>query len=168
MTSYLHLRLLRDRRSLEEEVCRLRLGRLLALGMADCSLTIGHAGANSAQLRASRLIVCALRRVGRVRLDRLLAIGPSGCLLQSAVPLPNSAQLQPNRPIFVLKSCLRLGWPTRLPIPRQHHIAVKRILRNLAHTPSLGLWYPKGTEFDLIGYSDSDWDGDSVDRKFTS
>src|SRR3954469_1808200 len=119
MTSYLHLRLFRDRRSLEEKVCRLRLGRLLSLGMADCSLTIGHAGANSAQLRASRLIVFALRRVGRLRLGRLLAIGTAGCLLQSAVHLPNSAQLQPNRPIFVLKSCLRLGWPTRLPIPRQ-------------------------------------------------
>src|SRR3954470_14825273 len=119
MTSYLHLRISRDRRSLEEEVCRLRLGRLLALGLADCSLTIGHAGAYSAQLRASRLIVFALRRVGRLRLGRLLAIGTAGCLQQSAVLLPNSAQLQPNRPSFVLKSYLRLGWPTRLPIPRQ-------------------------------------------------
>src|SRR3954465_5651350 len=118
MTSYLHLRLLRDRRSLEEEVCRLRLDRLLALRMADCSLTIGHAGANSAHLRASRLIVSALRRVGRLRLGRLLAIGTAGCFLQSAVHLPNSAQLQPNRPIFVLKS-FRLGWPTRLRTPRQ-------------------------------------------------
>src|SRR3954465_15913289 len=118
MTSYLHHQLLRDRRSLEE-VCRLRLGRLLALGTADCSLAIGHARANSAQLRVSRLIVFVLRRVGRLRLGRLLAIGTAGCLLQSAVYLPNSAQLQPNRPIFVLKNCLRLGWPTRLPIPRQ-------------------------------------------------
>ena len=25
-----------------------------------------------------------------------------------------------------------------------HHQAVKRILRYLAHTPTLGLWYPKG------------------------
>src|SRR3954462_6716332 len=119
MTSYLHHRLLRDRLSLEEEeVCRLRLGRLLALGTADCSLAIGHARANSAKLRASRLIVFVLRRMGRLRLGLLLAIGTAGCLLQSAVHLPNSAQLQPNRPIFVLKSCLRLGWPTRLPIPR--------------------------------------------------
>src|SRR3954471_4480740 len=75
MTSYLHHRLLRDRPSLEEEVCRLRLGRLLALGTADCSLAISHAGANSAQLRASRLIVFVLRRVGRLSLGRLLAIG---------------------------------------------------------------------------------------------
>src|SRR3954470_23114781 len=100
MTSYLHLRLLRDRHSLEEEVCRLRLGRLLALGMVDCSLSIGQAKANSAQLRASRLTIFALRRVARLCLGRLLAIGTAGCLLQSVVHLPNSAQLQPNRPIF--------------------------------------------------------------------
>ena len=82
-------------------------------------LAIGHARAISAQLRASRLTVFVLRRMGRLRLGQLLAIGMAGCLLQSAVHLLNSAQLQPNRPIFVLKNCLRLGWPTRLPIPRQ-------------------------------------------------
>ena len=118
MASYLHHRLVQGQLSLEEEVCRLRLGRLLALGTVDCSLAIGHVRAISAQLRASRLTVFVLRRVGRLRLGRLLAIGTAGCSLQSAVYLPNSAQLQPNRPIFVLKSCLRLGWPTRLPIPR--------------------------------------------------
>ena len=119
MTSYLYHRLLRGQLSLEEEVCRLRLGRLLALGTVDCSLAIGHVRAISAQLQASRLTVFVLRRVRRLRLGRLLAIGTAGCLLQSTVHLPNSAQLQPNQPIFVLKSCLRLGWPTRLPIPRQ-------------------------------------------------
>src|SRR4051812_36553978 len=48
-----------------------------------------------------------------------------------------------------------------------HHQAVKRILR-LAHTPTLGLWYPRGTKLDLVGYSDSDYAGDRVDRKSTS
>ena len=37
-----------------------------------------------------------------------------------------------------------------------HLVAVKRILRYLVHTPNLGLWYPKGSKFDLLGYSDSD------------
>ena len=41
-----------------------------------------------------------------------------------------------------------------------HHIAVKRILRYLAHTPTVGLWYPKGAQFDLIRYSDSNYAGD--------
>jgi hypothetical protein len=46
--------------------------------------------------------------------------------------------------------------------------AVKIILRYLKHTPSVGLWYPKGATFDLIGYSDSDYAGCKIDRKSTS
>ena len=49
-----------------------------------------------------------------------------------------------------------------------HLVAVKRILRYLVHTPNLGLWYPKGSRFDLLGYSDSDYAGCKVDRKNTS
>jgi hypothetical protein len=47
-------------------------------------------------------------------------------------------------------------------------VAVKCILRYLVHTPYIGLWYPKGSTFDLIGYSDSDYAGCKVDRKSTS
>ena len=50
MASYLHHRLVQGQLSLEGEVCRLRLGRLLALGKVDCSLAIGHASVVSAQL----------------------------------------------------------------------------------------------------------------------
>jgi hypothetical protein len=46
--------------------------------------------------------------------------------------------------------------------------AVKRILRYLVHTPKFGLWYPKGSTFDLICYSDADWAGCKIDRKSTS
>jgi hypothetical protein len=49
-----------------------------------------------------------------------------------------------------------------------HLVVVKRILRYLVHTPYIGLWYPKGSTFDLIGYSDSDYVGCKVDRKSTS
>ena len=49
-----------------------------------------------------------------------------------------------------------------------HFVAVKRIFRYLAHTPNFGLWYPRGANFKLVGYSDSDWAGDKVDRKSTS
>jgi hypothetical protein len=45
---------------------------------------------------------------------------------------------------------------------------VKIILRYLKHTPSVGLWYPKGATFDLIGYSNSNYAGCKIDRKSTS
>jgi hypothetical protein len=53
--------------------------------------------------------------------------------------------------------------------PREVHLkAAKIILRYLKHTPNIGLWYPKGAQFELIGYSDSDYAGCKVDRKSTS
>ena len=53
--------------------------------------------------------------------------------------------------------------------PRGSHLkATKRILRYLKHTPNVGLWYPKGSNFELIGYSDSDYVGCKVNRKTTS
>src|SRR3954466_7871627 len=71
-----------------------------------------------------------------------------------------------SRPDIMLSVCICARFQAN---PKEsHHIAVKQILRYLAHTPSLGLWYPKGPQFGLIGYSDSDWAGDRVDRKSTS
>jgi hypothetical protein len=46
--------------------------------------------------------------------------------------------------------------------------ALKRTLRYLKYTPNIGLWYPKGTNPILIGFSDSDFAGSLVDRKSTS
>jgi hypothetical protein len=53
--------------------------------------------------------------------------------------------------------------------PKECHLrVVKRIMRYLVLTPNLDLWYPKGSHFDLIGYSDTDYTGCKVDRKSTS
>ena len=53
--------------------------------------------------------------------------------------------------------------------PKETHLkAVKRILRYLKHTLDLALWYPKGCNFDLVGYADADYAGFLVDRKSTS
>jgi hypothetical protein len=41
-------------------------------------------------------------------------------------------------------------------------------MRYLVYTPKFGLWYPKGSTFDLIGYSDADFVGCKIDRKSTS
>jgi hypothetical protein len=42
------------------------------------------------------------------------------------------------------------------------------MMRYLVLTPNLGLWYPKGSHFDLIGYFDADYAGCKVDSKSTS
>nr|GEX28056.1 hypothetical protein [Tanacetum cinerariifolium] len=50
--------------------------------------------------------------------------------------------------------------------PKESHlVAVKRIFRYLKGTPNLGLWYPKGSGFDLKAYLDSDYAGCNLDRK---
>jgi hypothetical protein len=46
-------------------------------------------------------------------------------------------------------------------------VDVKRILQYLVHMPYIGLWYHKGSTFDLIDYSDFDYAGCKVDRKST-
>jgi hypothetical protein len=56
-----------------------------------------------------------------------------------------------------------------IPIPKEIHLrAVKKIMRYLVYTPKFGLWYPKGSTFDLIGYSSVDYAGCKIDRKSTS
>jgi hypothetical protein len=44
--------------------------------------------------------------------------------------------------------------------PKEVHLrAMKRIMRYLVYTPKFGLWYPKGSTFDFIGYLDVDYAG---------
>jgi hypothetical protein len=54
--------------------------------------------------------------------------------------------------------------------PKECHLrAIKRILGYLVHTPYFfGLCYPKGSNFDLIGYFDANYVGCKVDRKSIS
>jgi hypothetical protein len=40
-------------------------------------------------------------------------------------------------------------------------------MRYLVLTPNLGLCYPKGSHFELLGYSDANYAGCKVDRKST-
>jgi hypothetical protein len=49
-----------------------------------------------------------------------------------------------------------------------HLRMVKRIMKYIVLTPNLGLWYPKGSYFELNGYSNADYAGCKVDRKSTS
>jgi hypothetical protein len=71
-----------------------------------------------------------------------------------------------SRPNIMLSVCMCARYQSN---PKECHlVAVKRILRYLVSTPCFGIWYPKGSTFDLIGYSDSDYAGCKVDRKSTS
>jgi hypothetical protein len=71
-----------------------------------------------------------------------------------------------SRPDIMLSVCMCARFQFD---PREcHSVAVKRILRYLVSTPCFGICYPKGSTFDLIGYSDSDYAGCKVDRKSTS
>jgi hypothetical protein len=71
-----------------------------------------------------------------------------------------------SRPDIMLSVCMCAIFQSD---PKECHLViVKRILRYLVSTPCFGIWYPKGSTFDLIGYSDSDYAGCKVDRKSTS
>ena len=70
-----------------------------------------------------------------------------------------------SSPDIMLSVCMCARFQANL--KECHLMAIKRILRYLVHTPNLGLWYPKGSRFDLLGYSDSDYAGCKVDQKNT-
>jgi hypothetical protein len=71
-----------------------------------------------------------------------------------------------SRPDIMLSVCMCVRFQTA---PKDYHLmVVKRIMRYLVLTPSLGIWYPKGSHFEIIGYSDADYVGCKVDRKSTS
>jgi hypothetical protein len=54
-----------------------------------------------------------------------------------------------SRPEIMLSVCMCARFQAN---PKECHLmAVKRIFRYLVHTPNLGLWYPKGSTFDLLG-----------------
>ena len=62
-----------------------------------------------------------------------------------------------SRPDIMLSVCMCARFQSD---PKESHLtAVKRILRYLAYTPKFGRWYPRGSTFDLICYSDADWVG---------
>jgi hypothetical protein len=71
-----------------------------------------------------------------------------------------------SRPDIMLSVCMCARFQSN---PKECHlVTVKRILRYLVSTPCFGIWYPKGSTFDLIGYTDSYYAGCKVDRKSTS
>ena len=63
--------------------------------------------------------------------------------------------LTTSRPDIMFSVCLCARYQS---CPKESHLlAVKRIFRYLKDTPSLGLWYPKGSSFAFHAYSDADF-----------
>ena len=74
--------------------------------------------------------------------------------------------LTASRPDIMFSVCMCARFQSS---PKEAHlVVVKRILRYLKHSPSIGFWYPKGARFQLVGYSNSDYAGCKIDRKSTS
>nr|GFB10267.1 putative ribonuclease H-like domain-containing protein [Tanacetum cinerariifolium] len=74
--------------------------------------------------------------------------------------------LTSSRPDIMFAVCACARFQVTLKI--SHLNAVKRIFRYLKGKPCLGLWYPKDSPFDLVAYSDSDYAGESLDKKSTT
>nr|GEU93868.1 copia protein [Tanacetum cinerariifolium] len=74
--------------------------------------------------------------------------------------------LTSSRPDIVQAVCYCARYQSR---PTEEHIKeVKRIFRYLRGTINMGLWYPKGSSFGLIAFSDADHAGCIDTRKSTS
>ncbi|GJS79258.1 putative ribonuclease H-like domain-containing protein [Tanacetum coccineum] len=74
--------------------------------------------------------------------------------------------LTSSRPDIMFAVCAYARYQVNPNVSHLH--AVKRIFRYLNGQPKLGLWYPKDSPFDLVAYTDSDYAGASLDRKYTT
>ncbi|GJU28531.1 hypothetical protein Tco_1167152 [Tanacetum coccineum] len=74
--------------------------------------------------------------------------------------------LTSSRPDIMFAVCTCAKFQVTPKVSHSH--AVKRIFRYLKGQPNLGLWYPRNSPFDLVAYSDSDYDGASLDMKSTT
>jgi hypothetical protein len=104
-----------------------------------------------------------------IRAPLALDADPNGKSVNSTVyrgMIGSLMYLTASRPDIMFATCLCARFQSD---PKESHLlAVKRILRYLKGAPSLGLWYPKGSSLDLMGYSDSDHAGCKIDRKSTT
>ncbi|KAK2985410.1 hypothetical protein RJ640_002990 [Escallonia rubra] len=74
--------------------------------------------------------------------------------------------LSASRPDLMFSVCICARFEA---CPKESHLsAVKRIFKYLSGSLNLGLWYPRSSSLDLVGFSDSDYAGCLVDRKSTS
>jgi hypothetical protein len=71
-----------------------------------------------------------------------------------------------TRPDIQFTVCLCACFQTS---PRSsHQISVQQIFRYLKHTPECEIWYSASSSLDIVGFSDADFVGCRIDRKYTS
>nr|GFA44598.1 putative ribonuclease H-like domain-containing protein [Tanacetum cinerariifolium] len=99
----------------------------------------------------------------RGKIDQtLFIIRKKGDLLLVQIYVDDIVFGSTNKDLFYACACFQVT-------PQASHLhAVKRIFRYLKGKPHLGLWYPKDSPFNLVAYSDSVYDGASLDRKSTT
>nr|GEU84450.1 uncharacterized mitochondrial protein AtMg00810-like [Tanacetum cinerariifolium] len=74
--------------------------------------------------------------------------------------------LTSSRPDIVQAVCFCARYQSQ---PNEKHLKeVKRIFRYIRGTVNMGLWYPKGSSFELTAFSDADHAGCIDSRKSTS
>jgi hypothetical protein len=93
--------------------------------------------------------------LGGASVDQKVYRSMTGSLLYLCAP----------RPDIMLSVCICARFQAA---PKDCYLrVVKRIMRYLVLTPNLCLWYPKGSHFDIHGYSDADYAKCKVDRNST-
>ncbi|GJR07841.1 hypothetical protein Tco_0790493 [Tanacetum coccineum] len=103
-----------------------------------------------------------------VQTRRQLATDPEMCMFALTEELHQFDRLQVWELVdkLVGKNVIKLKYQAR---PTEKHLKeVKRIFRYLRGTINMGLWYPKGSGFDLTAFSDADHAGCVDTRKSTS
>ena len=76
--------------------------------------------------------------------------------------------------LYLIASCLDIMFSMRFcshfqSSPKESHLTImKCIFRYLVGTKNFGLWYPKGGDLFLIGYSNANYAGFKEDKKSTS
>nr|GEW08171.1 hypothetical protein [Tanacetum cinerariifolium] len=92
-----------------------------------------------------------------------VSFGQGGCKITMIGSL---MYLTTSRPDIMFAVC---AYARHQVTPKECHLhAVKRIFRYLKGHLKLRIWYPKKSPFDLVAYSDSDYDGATQDRKSTT
>ena len=74
--------------------------------------------------------------------------------------------LSASRPNIMFSICMCARYQSNL--KESHLSVVKRIMRYLLDIINLGLWYPKNSSYNLVGYSNSNFAGCKTDRKSTN